>query len=322
MIKLNGGHFHNSVCGFFRLEAAKIVDGKEISRRVLADWFPNLITNGGLDRMATNEDFLSYCTVGSDNTAPQYTDTSIGTFVQRTYNLHDTQWTTNSVSPYYRWVKYTYRFVEGTATGNLSEVGIGWSAGGLYPLFSHALILDTFSNPTTITVLADETLDVLYEYRVYPKETDNIGSITFTGNIGGTYNWIVRLANATIGPIRDPGLPPATNAMSRVSWWSSYYNSTSNQPIAAKTTQPSGMISTGSPSIYSIPYVAGNYWLTLTFPNTLDRSNYVNGLRTALMGFGPVYLQIQFTDPLTGKGVPKKFTDIFNFNIKCSWGRV
>src|SRR5690606_33028436 len=57
-------------------------------------------------------------------------------------------------------------------------------------LFSRALILDDEGNPTTITVLEDEFLDVSYEFRVYPPESDVMGQV----NIGGVDRDTVRRA--------------------------------------------------------------------------------------------------------------------------------
>lgn len=57
------------------------------------------------------------------------------------------------------------QFGQGAAAGNLSEVGVGRSA---TDLFSRALIVDGGGNPTTITVLPDEYLTVVYELRRYP----------------------------------------------------------------------------------------------------------------------------------------------------------
>src|SRR5690606_8917143 len=97
---------------------------------------------------------------------------------------------TTSAAPYYTWMRKTFRFAAGVATGNLSEVGISWLTTGA--LFSRALILDSGGLPTTITVLADEVVDVTYEFRIMAKTDDETGSVTFTGSIGGTYDWTMR----------------------------------------------------------------------------------------------------------------------------------
>ncbi len=45
-------------------------------------------------------------------------------------------------------------------------MGIGWNANPSGALFSRALIVDAEGDPTTIAKLADEQLDVEYEFRV------------------------------------------------------------------------------------------------------------------------------------------------------------
>lgn len=78
----------------------------------------------------------------------------------------------------------------GVAAGNLSEVGMGW---GNSNLWNRALIKDINGNPTTITILSDEYLDVVSEIRIYPtpsvsgsfslldKNGNLISSHTYTG---------------------------------------------------------------------------------------------------------------------------------------------
>ena len=144
--------------GLYKIEAVNAKTGK---KRLLADWFPNLITNIGLDRIATNADFMSYCHVGTNSTTPTINDTALRTFVGSTNTITTSTYTVNSTSPYYASFIRVYRFNAGIAIGNLSEVGIGWSATGTGSvLFSRALILDSYGNPTTITFLSDEYLDV------------------------------------------------------------------------------------------------------------------------------------------------------------------
>ncbi len=197
-------HLEQKVCGFYKLEAVKKSKSGKETKRLLADWFPNLITTAGLNYMGTNRSYafntstrggwLTYCIVGSGNTTPAFTDSVLANKLAATSSMTAMTLTVESTSPYYRKMVLKYRFAEGVAAGNLAEVGIGWSSTAC---FSRALILDGGGNPTTITILSDEYLDVTYEYRIYPKETDDTGTVIFTGNLGGTYDWIARLARAT-----------------------------------------------------------------------------------------------------------------------------
>lgn len=175
----------NGLCGRFKLEAER-PDGQ---RRLLADWFPNLITNAGLNRIGASSGWLATCAVGTGSTVPDFTDTTLVSQVASTTSVQTSSRSAQSDQPYYGSITKTYRFAQGAAAGNLTEVGIGWSGSPLN-LFSRALILDDEGNPTTITVLEDEFLDVSYEFRVYPPESDVMGQV----NIGGVDRDTVRRA--------------------------------------------------------------------------------------------------------------------------------
>lgn len=177
------------VAGYYKLQVIR-PDG---TVRQSAE-FPNLITNAGLDRMATST-YLTVCQVGSGSAAPTFADTALAARIAGTQTVQSTDVGTTSSSPYYAWATRQFRFAAGVATGNIAEVGVGWGTTG--SLFSRALVLDSGGSPTTITVLADEILDVTYQLRYYAPETDDTGDVTFTGNLAGTYDWIFRAANVT-----------------------------------------------------------------------------------------------------------------------------
>ena len=148
--------------------------------------FKNLILNAGLNRIGTGG-IVSYAQVGSGSTAPVNTDTALQTFVASSSNQRDEERGYQSSTPYFGWTRRTFRFAEGDAAGNLSEVGVGWDGSG--SLFSRALIVDSLGAPTTITVLSDEILDVTYELRLYPPLTD----VEFTIDISGvSYDCVMR----------------------------------------------------------------------------------------------------------------------------------
>jgi hypothetical protein len=87
----------------------------------------------------------------------------------------------------YAWARRTFRFSVGTATGNITEVGVGWSA---TDCFSRARTVDGGGTPVTITVLADEFLDVTYELRLHWPTVD----ISITGFVSATSHSVVTRA--------------------------------------------------------------------------------------------------------------------------------
>jgi hypothetical protein len=159
---------------------------------VAADWFNNIITDQGLEYMGGNSGYYANCQIGSGNNAPAATDTQLETYMTGVAALSSS----NSIqpsSPYYASNILVYRFAAGDGTGNISEIGTGWTA-ITGSLFSRALILDGGGSPTTITKLADEILDATYEFRVYPPEIDTTGSIMISAV---PYDFTARASNVT-----------------------------------------------------------------------------------------------------------------------------
>ncbi len=138
-------------------------------------WFDNLITNQGMDYLTTGVLYLNACQVGTSSTAPQFTDVALGSRIAGItgFTLETTIDSTNRYAIH----KKTYTFFAGTATGNISEVGVG-TAGTGNVLFSRALILDSFGVPTTITVLADEDLVVIYELYIKQPTGDFTATVS------------------------------------------------------------------------------------------------------------------------------------------------
>jgi hypothetical protein len=307
---------HSDLSGKFKIEAFKAdAKGEEIigTRRVLADWFPNLITDGGLEQMANAANYLTWCQVGSGSTAPNVLDTALVTRVAGTSTIQSTSGSAQSTEPYYTWRRNNYRFAEGAAAGNLAEVGVGWASTG--SLFSRALILDGDGNPTTVTILSDEILDVTYEFRIYPRTTDVTGSVTFTGNIGGTYDWTMRAANVTSASSTQ-GWTITTQAGDSMGGAGSAAGTLSYSGTAgAITGQPSGTTSQSTSHTVQA-YSAGSLERRFSIVFDLDRGNLTGGLRSVRVKAGVGTFQVQF-DP----AIPKTLNDRLTLVYYHSWGR-
>lgn len=180
-----------TMAGFFKLEAVR-PDG---TRRLLADWFPNIITNAGLNAIGTLSTWMAACRVGAGSAVPSALDTNLQSHIAGTTDIRSHNVAAQATPPYYSSATRVYRFAQGVAAGNLQEIGVATQAGNSTGvLFSRALILDSGGSPTTITVLSDEVLDATYQVRVYPPTAD----VTGTVNIGGVdYDYTVRAASVT-----------------------------------------------------------------------------------------------------------------------------
>lgn len=169
-------------------------DPETNTSKELTDWFPNLVLNTGLDQMSKGVHINRVC-VGSGNSIPVETQARLDFFVASTstYNSSAKASSQTVTMPYYHSSQFTFRFGQGVAAGNLSEIGLGWSN---TELWNRALILDSNGNPTTITVLSNEFLDVAVEIRVYPKLTDTVMQF----NLRDNKNNITSVHTATIRP--------------------------------------------------------------------------------------------------------------------------
>ena len=296
------------------------------------DWMDNLVVNQGLDMIGSEVSGgiipFEYCQVGSGNTPPVGGDVDLDTWVAGTNTLQTAAANTNlSVVPFYRSSTLTYRFGEGVAVGNLSEVGIGHAATGAV-LFSRALIVDGLGVPTTITVLADEYLDVLWELRIYPPTVDITGSfnLTILGVVTShTYtirpaaftngnNWILAASgsNTIINQMKETfadgstsgGVGPTAARLSMVSTggldasWANNITGT-RAPMSVN----------GTKSVY----VTSNYYLDLNFRYSLNFGN-VGGI-TAL-SFNCAWMTWQMA---ISPSVAKDATRIFEIVMRVSW---
>ena len=181
--------YHNEMSGRFKL-TVRNGDG---SLKLESGWSDNVITNVGLNRAITANAIWG-AGVGS-GTAPELpTDTALGALIGKSDEAgpgdsRSTAVVGSAVSPYYSKIIAVNRFPQGRATGNISEVGMYSRDDEI--LWSRTLVKDTEGAPVTITVLADEILDVTYECRVYPQETPIIGTVTL-GGVSHTYKLVAQ----------------------------------------------------------------------------------------------------------------------------------
>lgn len=155
--------------------------------------FHNLVLTTGLARMAVGT-WIDRCCVGTGNSNPVASQVALDSFLASTTTTAtgaaDTGGIQVTTAPYYWFGRRTWRFSVGTATGNIAEVGLGW---GNSNLWNRALVKDASGNPTTITVLADEYLDVISEVRVYPQEsTGSFNLVDKVGAIISNHTYITR----------------------------------------------------------------------------------------------------------------------------------
>jgi hypothetical protein len=294
------------VAGRFTLVVTR-PDGR---RRVAAE-FDNMVTDGGLERMGIGS-FRDACVVGTGSAVPQEADAQLEAFRARsTINAPGIPGATaQSTPPYYIQGNTGFRFAQGAASGNLTEVGIGWALpGAAYGLFARALIVDTLGNPTAVTVLADEVLDVYYSLRIYPPTVDATYDIVISGV---TYACISRAAQVT----------------SAISWavpagrvQFTGFNGSNAAPLAYNglvgpiTGGPSG-VGVANAGISNEAYSANSLRQDAVLSWGLDQGNVPGGIRSVLYQTSVGVYQTQFTP-----AIPKDNTMVLSVGFRVGWGR-
>lgn len=302
--------------GHYKIVATK----KDGSQRVLADWFENLILDAGLNRLGVGGAW-DRAQVGSGSTVPDVGQTALTTLVATTTTIQSTTAGTDTPTNTYAWARRTYRFAEGAAAGNLSEVGVGWAAAG-GGLFSRSLIKDDLGNPTTITVLSDEALDIIYEIRAYPNTANQTTTLTISGV---TYTFTIRPAylsgnqsSLTQWPeqlvsMMTSGVISATEY--RLGWYAYAAGST----LGAITGFPSGT------QLVAPSNTANTYSFTSAYSNnSFQRQCRVRmGLNAGNAAFGALVVVTSVGDwqMTVSPNLPKDATKILTLDFTLSWAR-
>lgn len=274
--------------------------------------FKNKITNLGKDRAGSSSALYNYCYVGTGTSPSTFTDTSMGNLKVASTSYTDST-SRNSVVPYWHQYSQTYRFAAGVINGNITEVGVGWSNTSVGALWSRELIVDSGGNPITLTVLANEFLDVVYSLRIYPSTADFTGSMTINGIV---YNYTARTANINTTQVSSNSYRPAPS-ITQV-----YSGPVALGPVTGSLT---GAVQQGAPSSYTIaPYVTGTYSIDTTSAFALTAGNVAGGITGFIVAtvdasqLARMYQQWQF---VLDKPIPKTNQNTLGITMRISWDR-
>src|SRR5690554_6876904 len=164
----------------YRLEVYKAENGQLVRA---SGWSENLIPTRGLDMimgLASDDRAQLNCAVGTGSAVPQMTDTQLQQPFATSGSVQSLtrDWQTSEV-PYWHKITARFRFNAGVFNNtNITEVGTIAPYASNW-LFSRALVVDANGNPTAVTVLSDEYLDVVWEYFVV------------VGEYSGTFNQLI-----------------------------------------------------------------------------------------------------------------------------------
>lgn len=304
------------VAGKYRLRTGRRdADGNEITTYD-SGWFDNIITDAGLNLMG-GDGYMQACQVGSGSTTPDVGDTALASFVAGTTDRETTVEAVQGSAPYYASITLTYRFAEGDAAGNLSEVGIGTDVTG-GTLFSRALITDGGGSPTSITVLADEFLDVTYQLQLVPPTTDSTFNVTDSGPAGTVHAVTLRAANVTSSNVSAGAwrAPVATGASNGAVELTANALEVTNGAIGAITEKPAGSRDLSGTAVAD-DYVGSSLEATGTLTFDLSVGNLSGGIQSVVFQFiGAGTWQAEF-DPV----IPKTSTETLTIDVEVSWTR-
>jgi hypothetical protein len=300
-----------------------------------AAWQGSGYSGGGLTLDQSKNNGMFYCHVGTGTATPAVTDTTLQAFVAGQQVIHGlglgTYWAQGS-APFYGAHRYKARFSPGFGGGNinLNEVGQSYqlTTGNLS---SRALTVDGQGTPTTVTVLADEYLDVYYTRRNYPCHMADEGLGTpadDTGTVdiaGVTYNYTIRPSAVTDndwGQQIVNAFAPATGFGSNSSMYAFPHNATL-APITSFGMTYSGVYAGnfGSPNPHGMnSYTTNSYNRTAWWDADIDYCNASEGGINGFAGLvvcttmGAVQIALDGT-------VPKDNTKAFTYYHNWSWTR-
>jgi hypothetical protein len=300
-----------AICGEWSFT---VLDGA--SRKVLREYAPfkNLVLDLGLDRMGETGALFSHCRIGTGTTAAAAADTQLQSQSAATSNAISSS-ATNAGSPNYESIStIVFEFALGAVVGNMAEIGAGWTASTASTLFSRARINDSGGSPTTITVLVTEILQATYRVTIYPKLTDDTGTVT----IGGvSYDYTSRRYNAaTVLPITTAN-----------SWITAI---ASPQTFSGTLSSTTGSGPTGGAAAISFAsadsYTNGTYYNNYNLSASISQGNTAGGIRSIGFNFTDgaglvIHRQIEFAATSGGATIPKDNTKTMTLVIRNSWAR-
>lgn len=356
---------HGGFDGEFELEAFKgtefpkgsgiIYETPGTRRKLGRAVHPNLITNNGLDwygayrtgsgwsaSLGTTSNRYyqaNYCHVGTGTATPSVSDTALASFTAgAAWNAGlglGSYWAQGS-PPYYGSHRHWYRFNAGFAGGavNLNEVGVGFTI-TTGNLTARALTVNGSGVPTTVTVLADEYLDVYYTRRNYPGliADESLGTYSEqSGTVdidGTTYNYTMRpiaVTNNDWGQSSERALgftgPDGFGTGSYQKGLVVFDQTTAH--VAITSTHMTGSYAASYNGVgddYGMgSYTTGTYTRTIWYKAGIDSCNVNQGGVYGFKGF-KIMSSLGTYQVLLDGVVPKTSTKVYTYYHQWTWAR-
>lgn len=314
------------MAGEFRV-VVKRADG---STKIDTGYQKNLILNQGLDFFGKDSGFMTaYCVVGSGNSAPAYSQNKLDAFLAATgttgspaYPVYKTDYDKVRDGNLYK-ASVTNKYSFTNIVGNISEIGLAsdYSSPTTYNLCTRALIKDSSGNPTTITVLSGEILDVYYKLWRITDLTDKNTTLNVLDGVGGSVAYKVITRPSYVGFNNGPydyankviGIPAAYRMGGSLN-----VGADTGELTNADTTF--NFVNGGNvSSIAWSPYVSGSYKRQLTANATVGQLNISIRRFQVQIGFGD--FQFRVGKASDDSPLVKNNTQTLSIPIEISWGR-
>lgn len=282
--------------------------------------FDNMILDSGLNLLGSgNGSIMDVCQIGSGNTAPSESQTSLVAFIgekNKTSTTYSYDYTPSNLD--YR-VSETNKYVfTGLSNKNITELGLKRNNSGESQLATRALIKDSAGNPTTITILTGEVLEIYYTLTQVFSKADTTYRISVLDKNGNAelYDATVRL-----------GLAGFANGYKNVVGLSLAFKQTNiylyNTGLSEINASESGYIeyATGNANTDIAAYTANTFKRIVNIKVGLSAGNLTGGIRKVLLSTTMGTYQIEFTKVSDGTALAKTNQKVLTIPVEFSWGR-
>lgn len=297
-----------SLEGFYTLTVRKVSDDS-IARSVGP--FKNVITDIGLERLGSGGP-ISFAYVGTGTAAGATTDTQMGAYLRNSSAVQSNVQTNAGASPYWVQRSITYRFSPAGVNQNITEVGVGWISNSVAGLWSRARTVDGSNNPVTVTVLADEYLDVTYTLRFYPQITDSSYSVSINSV---SYSFTSRSAN-----INSAAIVLGADMRATFSGLQAYGGPATLGPLTGSITGFVGSATMHAGTIQA--YVPASQTASTISLSTISQGNVSGGITAMLANPSGFIFAGCPTQIVVSPAIPKDATKSLSLTFSWTWDRV
>ncbi|PLT21146.1 hypothetical protein [Psychrobacter sp. MES7-P7E] len=282
--------------------------------------FDNMILDSGLNLLGSGSgSIMDICQIGSGNTAPSESQTSLVAFIgekNKTSTTYSYDYTPSDLD--YRVSETTKYAFTGLSNKNITELGLKRNNSGEPHLATRALIKDSAGNPTTITILTGEVLEIYYTLTQVFSKADTTYRISVLDKNGNAelYDATVRLglAGSAIGYKYVVGLSLGFKETSIYLY---------NTGLSEINASESGYITytTGNANTDIAAYAANTFKRIVNIKVGLSAGNITGGIRKVLLSTTMGTYQIEFTKVSDGTALAKTNQKVLTIPVEFSWGR-